>query len=86
MSEKGKPKSQIWRLDSDEFVGSSVAGRGKEEENEVDKALKEAARRKVQKLKSLELDKYLVETEKDLKRLKVGFGFQMISLKPPSLI
>jgi hypothetical protein len=63
-----------------------VAGRGKEEENEVDKALKEAARRKVQKLKSLELDKYLVETEKDLKRLKVGFGFQMISLKTPSLI
>jgi len=70
---KDKPRPKIRFLDLDKYLGNpSLVGEVKKEEekDELDEALKNAAKRKVQKLKMMELDKYLLETEKELKKLE----------------
>jgi len=70
---EGKPRARIRFLDLDEYLGSPTligGGRGEEGKDELDEALKQAAKRKVNRLKMLELDKYLLETEKEVNILK----------------
>jgi ribosomal protein L37AE/L43A len=70
MSEE-KPRTKIRFLDLDKYLGTpSLAAGESEKKDELDEAIRKAAERKVQKLKMLELDRYLLETEKEIKDLK----------------
>ena len=66
-SEESKPKSTIYFTDLSKWLGSSTAVVGDREdvEDELDKAVKEATRRKIRHLKMMELDRYLWETKKE---------------------
>jgi hypothetical protein len=65
-SEESKPKSTIYFTDLSKWLGSSTAVVGDREdvEDELDKAVEEATRRKIRHLKMMELDRYLWETKK----------------------
>jgi hypothetical protein len=66
---KDKPRSTIFVAEADRWLGTTLRGE-REARDPVDRALEEAAERKVRRLKMLELDKYLLETEKEIKQLK----------------
>jgi len=65
--EESKPRATIYFLDSSKWLGnpSVIAGEKEDVEDELDKVMKEATRRKIQHLKMTELDKYLWETKKE---------------------
>ena len=72
-----KPRTKIRFLDMDKYLGTPnlvASGESEGRKDELDDAIKKAAERKVQKLKMLELDRYLLETEKEIKELKKGEG------------
>lgn len=75
MSEE-KPRTKIRFLDLDKYLGSPnlVGEGGGKEKDEIDEALEKIAKRKAQEIKMLELDKYLLETKKELKELKKESG------------
>ncbi len=71
--EKAKPRSSVLYLEGDKFLGELALAKKKEEEeeeDEIDKTLKELTKSKIMKLKSLEVDKYLLQTEKEVEELK----------------
>jgi hypothetical protein len=74
MVKEDKPRPKIKFLDLDKFLGNpsmvGVVEGEKEEEDEVEKALKRAAKLKSDRIKMLELDKYLLETEREVKKLR----------------
>ena len=61
-------------MDFDDYLGraSLPPGRGRDPggDEDLDALVKEVAKRKVQKAKMLELDKYLIEIQRDVARLK----------------
>jgi hypothetical protein len=68
-----KPRTKIRFLDMDKYLGTPnlvISGESEGKKDELDEAIKKAAERKVQKIKMLELDRYLLETEKEIKELK----------------
>jgi hypothetical protein len=70
MSEKKeKPRSSVFVAEVDRWLGNPALGQT-ESKDPVDRALEEAVERKVRRLKMLELDKYLQETEKEIKELR----------------
>jgi len=71
MSRRKPPRSKITFLDLDKYLGSpSVIGVRENEEDEIERQLRKIRLKKLQKLADLELEKYLVETEKELEKLK----------------
>jgi ribosomal protein S27E len=66
-SEEAKPKSTIFFTDVSKWLGGPtvIAGEKEDVEDELDRVMKEATRRKIQHLKMTELDKYLWETKKE---------------------
>jgi Skp family chaperone for outer membrane proteins len=65
-SEESKPKSTIYFTDLSRYLDNptTIVGEARAED-ELDKVMKEATRRKIQHLKMMELDRYLWETKKE---------------------
>jgi len=65
-SEESKPRSTIYFTDLSKWLDNptTIVGEARAED-ELDKVIKEATRRKIQHLKMMELDRYLWETKKE---------------------
>ena len=68
-----KKKTSIKILDMDEYLGSRLANPRKTGgEDDLDTILRDTAKMKVRRVKMMELDKYLLQSEQELERLKRG--------------
>lgn len=68
----GKKKTEIRILDAEKFLGGlpGASFGGADEADDLDDALKDAMRTKIRRVKSLELDRYLLQSEHELEKLK----------------
>jgi ribosomal protein S27E len=68
---EGKKRGKLYILQADKALGSpTLSLRLGEEKDEVDKVLEDIVRRKAQKLKSLELEKFLLETQREVEKMR----------------
>jgi len=68
-----KKKTSIKILDMDEYLGSRFSNQGMAgKEDDLDAILRDTAKMKVRRGKMMELDKYLLQSEQELERLKRG--------------
>lgn len=68
-----KKKTTIKILDFDEYLGSSLHNPGRAgKEDDLDSILRDTAKMKVRRVKMMELDKYLLQSEQELEKLKRG--------------